>query len=496
MSVSPFALGRVFRARPKRGPRLLGLAVVCLALVALGSPAGASAAPPSNDNFTNATIVAGLPFSDSVDISEATTEPGEPVSCGTVQSVWYSFTPSSDVVVRASTAGSGFSSTSVNAYRADGPGLGGLTWLACGQFGQDVVFQAHAGTTYYVLGGSSFFSNTGTLAFHLTAVPPPPNNDFANAIPFSNVPFTDTQDITGATTEPGEPLPICGGQFVTTTWYAFTPATSGTYSASAGGAINGAGVNIYTGSSLGNLTQVACGSSATGLGTWHANAGTTYYIQAGSWFQTGQLTLNVDLAPPPAVGFIWGPGDPSIFDSVQFFDISFDPAGVGIQIRSWDFGDGKTGTGQQVNHQFAKDGEYTVKLTDTTTDGRSNSATNVIHVMTHDVAIVNLAVPNSSRAGRTAQITVKLSNTRYPENVQVVLFRSSSTGFDQVASVTEAVPKMGRNQTLSVKLIYTFTAADAAAGKVTFKASAALLGVRDALPGDNDAIAPPTKVTP
>ena len=42
---------------------------------------------------------------------------------------------------------------------------------------------------------------------------------------------------------------------------------------------------------------------------------------------------------------------------------------------------------------------------------------------------------------------------------------------------------------------YTFTADDAQIGKVTFRAVAVISGARDALPADNEAIAPPTKVS-
>src|SRR5690242_7105307 len=53
---------------------------------------------PSNDNFGNATVIAALPFSDSVDITDATVEPGEqPPSCAfgssSGKTVWYTFTP-------------------------------------------------------------------------------------------------------------------------------------------------------------------------------------------------------------------------------------------------------------------------------------------------------------------------------------------------------------------------------------------------------------------
>jgi hypothetical protein len=52
-----------------------------------------------------------------------------------------------------------------------------------------------------------------------------------------------------------------------------------------------------------------------------------------------------------------------------------------------------------------------------------------------------------------------------------------------------------RNKTVNFSFSYTFTADDRLAGKVTFQAVATPVGVRDAQPGDNTAIAPVTKVS-
>jgi len=52
-----------------------------------------------------------------------------------------------------------------------------------------------------------------------------------------------------------------------------------------------------------------------------------------------------------------------------------------------------------------------------------------------------------------------------------------------------------KNGTTEFAFSYTFTADDARVGKVTFKAVANILGARDALPADNEAIAAPTKVS-
>ena len=67
--------------------------------------------------------------------------------------------------------------------------------------------------------------------------------------------------------------------------------------------------------------------------------------------------------------------------------------------------------------------------------------------------------------------------------------------FQQFGSLTQSVPINPRNGTTDFAFSYTFTADDAQIGKVTFKAVTVISGARDALPADNEAIAPPTKVS-
>jgi PKD repeat protein len=209
------------------------------------------------------------------------------------------------------------------------------------------------------------------------------------------------------------------------------------------------------------------------------------------------MSFQLDATPPPVAGFGFSPSDPSLFETVQFFDFSSDPGGVGFQPPVWQFGDGESFTGFNAFHRYAADGDYTAVLNVTTVDGRTASQTQTVHVKTHDVAITKLSAPQSARSGQTKQITASLRNTRYPENIQVQLFKSSPSfgGFQQVGTTTILVPVRQGNQTIPVVFSYTFTSEDAVVGKVTFRAEATLVNGRDALPADNTAVAPPTKVT-
>ncbi len=322
---------------------------------------------------------------------------------------------------------------------------------------------------------------------------PPANDNFANATVITALPYSNTLDPTGATTEFGEPLPSCGfGQPTGTIWYAFTPTVSETVTASS--FTFATEVNAYTGASLSSLSSLGCGSFGISL---RVTAGQPYYFQVGfgGFFGTPSiLSFSLVVTPPPTVNFFFSPQDPSTLDTINFFDFTQDPGGMGIQSWAWSFGDGGTANVNSPTHRYASDGDYTVKDTVTTTDGRSASASQVVHVRTHDVSIVKFDVPQSAKPGQTRQITVSIVDSRYPETVQVQLLKSTPNGFVPVGTLTQSIGVTQGNHTTPFSFNYTFTSDDATAGKVTFEAVATIQGARDALPADNTVIALPTAV--
>ena len=484
--------------------RLAFALLMSMALALPGVPT-ALAAPPLNDNFANATAIGALPFSDSVDNTEGTTELDEPQFCsGSPQTVWYSFTPVANAVVRADMAGSSFFDTNLVVYQAAGPGFGGLNFLTCASFffpfGTSVTFSVQAGATYYLQAGNTF-SGGGNLHVNLQEIPPPLNDNFANATPIAALPFSDPVDTAAASIEAGEPTPTCaaGNDPGGTAWYVFTPSETGSISANIVNTSFSTVVAAYTGNSLASLTEVGSRCFGERL-TFRANAGTTYYFQvAGLFGQGGPLEFRLEVTPPPVASFSFSPFDPSVFDTVQFFNNSSDPGQREFEPSMWDFGDGTTLTTLDCcpAHRYAADGDYTVQLTVTTDDGRTASTSQVVQVRTHDVAITKFLAPKAASAGQTRQVVVGINSRRYPENnVEVQLFKSVPGGFQFVGSLTQFVPVRPSNRTTNFNFSYTFTSDDANVGKVTFRAVANILGARDALPADNEAISsPPTKVS-
>lgn len=461
--------------------------LACLLALAL-FPAAARAAAPSNDDFAGATVIdpAALPFSDAADPSSATLEPGEPGQCGLYGgSVWYAITPASAMVLGFSDSGP----SNLAVYR--GTSLGALQGQGCGQ---SVNLHADAGATYYVQ-VFGFWSVT----FNVTRIVPPAGDAFASAqtIDPASLPFRDTQSGAGASDEPNEPGSCVPFGPLASWWYAFTPTVSRSYTVGVGG---GPGVSIaaYRGSALNNLTMLACAYYYPGHSSFAATAGTTYYVQVNDPYhgQYGPTSMSLEVAPDPVASFGWSPGDASTADTVTFFDQSSDPGGNAIKSSTWDLGDGTTiAAGQPATHRYAADGDYPVKLTVTTTDGRTASVTRTVSVRTHDVGITAFSVPQTAKPDQSKQLTVGVANARYPERVTVQLLKSvAGSGFQPVGQLTQSVPARGRNHTTDFPFSYTFTTDDAAAGSVTFQAVATINDARDALTGDNTMIALPTKV--
>lgn len=165
------------------------------------------AAAPTNDSFANATVIASLPFHDSFMLDEATTEPDEPINdnCFPVrQTVWYKFSSATDTVVQVDTTDSYYGATAMIIFEENGTNFSGLSLTDCGYYSERIHFYARGGATYYIQVGSlgSDGDATGAVNFNMTLMPPPPNDNFANPVAVTSLPFDQDVDITGATREP------------------------------------------------------------------------------------------------------------------------------------------------------------------------------------------------------------------------------------------------------------------------------------------------------
>lgn len=125
-------------------PMLLAVTVV----VSAGDPASAS--PPSNDVEARAIRVDTVPFTHSVDTSDANAD--GPRFCSSHASVFYTFTPSATVRVQVDTLGSDYDTT-LAIYTRDELGKVGQIGCDDDRFGDasGLRLRAVAGTTYVVM---------------------------------------------------------------------------------------------------------------------------------------------------------------------------------------------------------------------------------------------------------------------------------------------------------------------------------------------------------
>lgn len=151
-----------------------GLIVMMVGTLSVFS-ASIALAQPSNDDIANATAFSALPFSDGpVDTTTATTAPDDPNCAGTGPTVWYAFTPSSDVRVGIDTFSSDYDTT-LSAYTGS---PGNLTQIACnddagGTLQSAIVFDATGGVTHFIMVGAFASGPGGTLFLHADVAPPP-----------------------------------------------------------------------------------------------------------------------------------------------------------------------------------------------------------------------------------------------------------------------------------------------------------------------------------
>ncbi len=137
-----------------------------------------------------------------------------------------------------------------------------------------------------------------TLLVATASATGPVGDAVADATVIGTLPFTDSQNTTGATEEVGEPLPC--GIIGSTVWYEYTPAASGDLTADTFGSGFDTVLAVYTEApgtlpAIGDLLE--CNDDFGGRDArvvFPAAAGTTYQFQVGGFdAQQGGVMFNL-----------------------------------------------------------------------------------------------------------------------------------------------------------------------------------------------------------
>lgn len=459
------------------------------ATLGLGTLGVEFSTPPDNDDFADRMGLV-VPGGDA-DLTIATTEAGEPTpSCaaGRTATAWWSYAAPADGILHLNHWSYG---SFVAVYT--GSTLDGLQEVACLWAGATVSLPMEQGDAIVIQAGADW-AQPGPVGFSAAFAIAPPNDDIADATLVEGIPSSFDADLSAATAAADDPQPSCAWSTVRSVWYRMT-APPESFSISLSDGSHHVGLAAYTGTP-GNLDEIGCRPYDGYPLTVRGNAGEALYIEVFAYDFAFTFTPTISLAYPgePQAGFYMWPQDPAAGEEIFFWDNSSDPGASSVAGAQWDFGDGSSSTELNPRHAFAADGIYDVAYTITLSDGRTATTVQQVQVRTHDVGIQKLKVPTAARAGQTRSISVGIGNPRYAETVTVYLYVSRPFGYEFLGAQTVQVPVTAANQSFEVSFSYTFTMADATAGKVTFRVELGLETGRDAVPGDNQAISLATRV--
>jgi hypothetical protein len=289
----PVEAGTVYRIAVDGFSNNAGLIILNLTLVD----------PPPGDRFADAVVLTGTDVRTTATSRGASKEVSEPEHAAKVggSSIWWRWTAPADYKVSLTTAGSAFD-TVLAVYT--GAGVDALTPVASNDNSSaftetsTLAFNATAGTVYHIA-VDDLDGIGGAVSLSLTASTPPPNDDFASALPLQGAAVTTTGTNRGATRQSGEPSHAGTSGSVSVWWQWSTPISARVSLTTAGSDIDTL-LGVYRGAEINALTTVASNDDG-GLGgegssavTFTATADTTYWIAVDGYLgETGAINLSL-----------------------------------------------------------------------------------------------------------------------------------------------------------------------------------------------------------
>lgn len=265
-----------------------------------------STGKPANDGFTRAIALSGNSTNATADSSAATAESGEPAHAGYAasKSLWWTWTAAASGPVRISTAGSDFD-TLLAVY--SGTSIHSLVGIvsnddANGGRQSQVEFDAVSGTTYRIV-VDGYAGASGAVALAVTQSAAPLNDNLEDAQPLDTS-VADSASASGstrkATAQSGEPA-HAGSAAARSLWWTWTAPRAGQVRIDTAGSGFDTVLAVYTGESLGALTEVASNdddaTDNTSAVIFQAVEGRVYRIALDGYRgRSGQFELSLEQA--------------------------------------------------------------------------------------------------------------------------------------------------------------------------------------------------------
>ncbi len=235
------------------------IAAMASLLFILFIPFSAWAQGPANDHFADAFLLTGVSGQTTGSNLAATKEVDEPDHAGKNggTSVWWRWIAPLNGQFALDTQGSSFDT--LLAVYTD---VGGMTQqvaenddVSSDNRNSGLSFQAQAGTRYDIA-VDGYYGASGDILLNWSMVIPEPSNEFADALDLPGLSGQATGSNMNASKEPGEPdhAGNPGGKSV---WWRWTAPESGYFTFNTQGSNFNTLLAIYTGSGIGDLTEVA-----------------------------------------------------------------------------------------------------------------------------------------------------------------------------------------------------------------------------------------------
>ena len=342
------------------------------AVLITGLVPAVAAAAPAGDDFGAATEITALPFRTTIDMTGATRAGDDPYSCDVSHhnSVWLRYTAPAAGIVRLSVRSAATTPMFV-VYTGERGALTPMPGACSIPSPFEDTFHVEAGKTYHVMVSDRLPWDVGTVQVGLTAMSAEPNDNRA-AARATGLPAVLEGDLRRSTAEPGEAPPSCNQEATRSLWYRYTATKTRYVSLRAGQNP----ITVHRGDEQAELDCVA--SSSWENSVFQAVQGETYLIRVAAqprFAETFQLEVGTagQIGPQLSTSTHELPAG----QEFEFWLHSGYPQHRPLVTGTLTFGDGSSvpvTSEERYRHSYSTAGVYEVRVTGSTRDGRSGTA--------------------------------------------------------------------------------------------------------------------------